>query len=70
MKVIPSLSLYLMQVCCFHNCNLVLYTSMYFIVQVVTVHGIIVSTRTVTSTLTSPTSLAPMSSSKKYYCNN
>ena len=42
-----------------------------FIVQVVTTDGVIVSTRTVTSIFTSPTSLTPTSSSsKKYYCNN
>ena len=42
-----------------------------FIVQVVTTDGIIVSTRTVISTFTSPISVTPTSSlSKKYYCNN
>ena len=41
-----------------------------FIVQVVTIDNTVVSTRIVTSTFTSPTSVIPMStSSKKYYCN-
>ena len=42
-----------------------------FIVQVVTIDGIIVSTKTATFTFTSPPSVIPTSSSsKKYYCNN
>ena len=41
------------------------------IVQVVTADGIIVSTTTIASTFTSPTSVMTTSSSgKKYYCNN
>ena len=42
-----------------------------FILQVVTIDRVIVSTTTITPAFTSPTSVIPTSSSsKKYYCNN